>query len=261
MNNACVITATDRQYVVATEVMLRSLDANYHGAEKLDIYILVPERLLSWEFTGTEFKNITINLVYPEMAGLPEWKEIADLLYSDNLRLTPASMYRFFMAECVTDYNKAVYIDPDTVVMRDIQPLLDFPLANPVGAMGEMHLEFPTNPEFKDAALFNSGVMVVDLKAWRILKVLKNIMKATKEFKAYTTGSTDQDVLNVVFKNNWTPLPSTFNYLVNVYPDMDIKDPLVVHWAGRRKPWSNAANNKWRDTWKYYRQISPTTTS
>lgn len=261
MNSVCVVTATDREYVVATEVMLRSLDANYHGAEKLDVFILVPERLLSWEFTGTEFKNIAINLVYPEMAGLPEWKEMADLLYSDNLRLTPASMYRFFMAEYVKTYNKAVYLDPDTIIMRDIQPLLDFPLSQPIAAVAEMHLEFSTNPEFRDTAVFNSGVMVVDLRLWRNRRITKEISKAAEKFKTYTTGSTDQDVLNVVFKNNWTPLPSTFNYLVNVYPDMDIKDPLVVHWAGRRKPWSNATNDKWRDTWKYYRQINPTTTS
>lgn len=85
-------------------------------------------------------------------------------------------------------------------------------------------------------------------------------MKTTSTLTDWT-NNTDQDVLNVMFRNNWTPLPMSFNYLINVYPNIEMKDPLVVHWAGKQKPWlSNCPDNKWKQLWKQYRMQSPTTT-
>lgn len=257
--NTCLVTATDRDYFMATEVMLRSVDANYHGQTKLDVFIFVPEKMADWQFYKTEFKNLKIKFIYPRLIEDPEWRNILSKMYGEKDRITSASVYRFFMAEYLEEYTRAIYLDPDVVITRNIQPLLDYKIAAPVGAFNETQLELSNNLEFKDSAYFNSGVMVVDLKAWRILKVLKNLKKAALRFEEYTTGAKDQDVLNVVFKNNWTPLPMSFNYMVNVYPEIKMEDPLVVHWAGRRKPWSNANNDKWREIWKYHRQSGPTT--
>lgn len=259
MSSQCLITATDRNYFVATEVMLRSVDANYHGEEKLDVFVFVPKKLEDWKFYKTEYKNLSINFIYPELADTPEWQSISEKMFENSMRVTSTTMYKFFFAEYLKEYNKGIYLDPDTVIMRDIQPLLDFQLSNPVGAFNENHLEHSENSTFKDVAMFNSGVMVIDLKSWRVLNILKMIKKAAENFKEYSTGNTDQDVFNVVFKNNWTPLPMSFNYLVNIYPNVEMTDPLVVHWAGNRKPWSNANNDKWRQAWKYYRQLGPTT--
>jgi len=168
-------------------------------------------------------------------------------------------MYRFFMGDALRNYSKAVYIDADTLIARDIQPLLDFPLVVPVAAFNEGQLNLEDNPAFKDAAYFNSGVMVVDLRQWRSLQVSKKLLKIAAEFENWT-GSTDQDVLNIMFRNNWTPLPMAFNYMVNIFPDVELKDPLVVHWAGKQKPWlSNSRNDKWKQTWKYYKNLGPTT--
>lgn len=256
----CLVTATDRDYFMATEVMLRSVDANYHGDAKLDVFVFVPRKMADWQFYKTEFKNINVSFVFPEISEEPEWDAVRQSVYGKpNQRITYASMYKFFIAECLQNYTKAIYLDPDTVIMRDIQPLLDYHISNPVGALNENHLELAGNSVFKDNAYFNSGVMIIDLKAWRILKVLKSIQKAMPLYENYSTGCHDQDILNYVFKNNWTPLPMSFNYMVNVYPNIQMQDPLVVHWAGNRKPWSNAANDKWRQAWKQYRMQSPTT--
>lgn len=259
----CVVTATDRDYFMATEVMLRSLDANYSGGEKLDVFVLVPQKLADWQFYKTEFKNLNIRVTYSEVFDSPEAVEVVQRMYGDRSikRITAASMLRFFIGDILpVEYKTAIYIDPDTVIARDISPLLNYELKTPLAAMPELQIELPANPSFADSAHFNSGVMVIDVKYWRVAKASKLLLRTASKFNDWT-GSTDQDILNYAFKGNWTPLPISFNYLINIYPDWTIEDPLVVHWAGQRKPWSNAPNTKWRALWKTYRMQGPTTMS
>lgn len=257
--NTCVVVATDRDYVVPTEVMLRSLDANYHGSEKLDVYVLVPERMKNWEFSGTKFANLNLIFHTPVETTTTEFVDVTVPLYEKH-RLTNASMYRFFIAESLSEYKKAIYIDSDCIITRDISPLLDYKPIAPVAAFPEIQMELPDNPSFKDASYFNSGVMVLDLPMWRAHKYGKKLLKLVSTFTDWT-GSTDQDILNVMFRHNWSPLPMSFNYLINIYPNIEIKDPLIVHWAGKKKPWlSNCPDSKWKQLWKQYRHQSPTTT-
>ena len=258
----CLVTATDQNYLMATEVMLRSVDANYKGTEKLDVYILVSEKLLGFTFRDGAFKNLNIKMVSPEGLTAPETLTAIEKMYGHTTRITPASMYRFFVADAIPQYNRAVYIDPDTLIARDIAPLLNFELDPHMGvaALPEIQIELSKNESFKDSPYFNSGVMVINLKKWRLSKASKYLLRLANTFQDWT-GASDQDVLNVYLKHSWTPLPISFNYLINVYPDWTIEDPLVVHWAGQRKPWSNATNDKWRILWKQYRMQSPTTVS
>lgn len=250
--STCVVVATDRDYVIPTEVMLRSLDANYHGSEKLDVYVLVPERMRNWEFSGTKFKNLNLVIHVPVEATTDEFAEVTRPIY-ENQRITSTSMYRFFIADSLRSYKKAIYIDSDCVIARDIAPLLDYKPTAPVAAFPEIQIELADNPSFKDASYFNSGVMVLDLTVWRAQQYGKKLMRLASTFTNWT-GSTDQDLLNAIFRHNWTPLPMSFNYLINIYPDIEMKDPLIVHWAGKRKPWlSNCPDTTWKQMWKMYK--------
>lgn len=258
MDRVCLVTATDADYLMATEVMLRSVDANYHGKEKLDVYMLVPEKLLNWTFREGAFKNLNVGLVYPEGMSSAEAQLAAEKMYPTNSKFSKASMYRFFVADMFPTYSKAIYIDPDTIVARDIQPLIDFPLLDPhaLAAFPEVNVQHENNQSFKDTVTFNSGVMVINLRAWR--RASTYLLRLANEFSNWT-GAADQDILNLYFKNKWVPMPMSFNYLINMYSNVDINDPLVIHWAGSKKPWSNAVNDRWRQLWKTYRQQGPTT--
>lgn len=260
MDKVCLVTATDADYLMATEVMLRSVDANYHGEEKLDVYMLVPEKLLGWTFKEGSFKNLNVVLRHPEGMKSDAAISAAEKMFPLNSRFPHASMYRFFIADTFQDYHKVIYIDPDTIIARDIQPLLDFPLleTDALAAFPETHLTHEGNDSFKDTVTFNSGVMVINVRAWRQSRASTYLLRVANSFSDWT-GAADQDVLNIHFRGRWTPLPMSFNYLINVYPDIEINAPLVIHWAGRKKPWSNAVNDRWRQLWKMYRQQGPTT--
>jgi lipopolysaccharide biosynthesis glycosyltransferase len=251
--NTCLVLATDIYFLDQMQVLLKSVSAHYNGSEKLNVVVLVPRELLSKQNEILRFANLDISFRYPEELDDPEVQALASKMYK-NANFTSASMYRYFMGGACAEFDKAIYIDIDCVIARDIQPLLDFELINaPIAALHEMHLEHLNNPAFKDSAYFNAGVLVVDLNRWREQETTKKLLETSKTFTNWT-GSADQDILNVVFRNNWTPLNINFNYLVNIYPGLKIFDPIVVHFAGKSKPWINSTKtNVWKELWNHYR--------
>ena len=47
----------------------------------------------------------------------------------------------------------------------------------------------------------------------------------------------DQDLLNLIFRNNWLPLPWRWN-LIEPKPGHEAFDPAVIHYTGSYKPWN-----------------------
>lgn len=251
----------DKDYFLATEVMLRSLDYNYNFVNKLDVYVLVDKELSAKKFK-TVFNNLNINYITDSIFETEETRLVAHRIYHSRgkSRLGISSMYRFFMADLIKNYDKAVYIDSDCIVARDISPLLSYNLRTPLAAFPEIQLELADNSEFKDYSHFNAGVMVVDLSYWREHEVSKTFVETAKTFNSWAYGY-DQDILNAVFKENWSPIPASFNYLINIYKNLEVTDPLIVHWAGKTKPWlSNCPDTKWKAMWNHYKAQSPTLT-
>jgi lipopolysaccharide biosynthesis glycosyltransferase len=244
----CLVLATDGNLTAQTEALLSSINENYHDSEKLDVVILVPPDLGEWKLRR-QYESLDISFVKVTQIEEPDIQESVKLTYR-YLRLPPASMYRYFMADLLPGYSKAVYLDIDLIVTRDISPLLNFKLNNPIGVFVEMQMDFPDNVQYKDSAYFNSGVMVVDLDYWRENEISKKLIELSKRVTMWT-GAGDQDVLNILFRNNFTSMPVNFNYLINMYKNLDIRDPLIVHWAGKTKPWdSMSPDSKWKQLWK-----------
>lgn len=251
-SKTCIVLATDIYFADYAQVLLKSISANYSGTEKLDVVVLVSKDVLDRGYQFIEFENLNILLRYPSQVEKHEASGLASRMYK-NSNFTSASMYRYFMGNVCAEFDKAIYIDIDCIVARDIQPILDFELVNaPIAAFQEMHLEHPDNPYFRDRAYFNSGVLVVDLNRWRADGIEEKLIEVSESFDAWT-GSQDQDILNVVFQDNWTPLNINFNYLTNIYPGLKISDPIIVHFAGKSKPWKpTTSDNEWKRLWQYY---------
>jgi lipopolysaccharide biosynthesis glycosyltransferase len=96
--------------------------------------------------------------------------------------------------------------------------------------------------------------MVIDLDYFRENSIEDVLMDVSMNFKDWL-GYADQDVFNVVFKNNWSTLSINFNYLANIYKSLPVLDPVVVHFAGASKPWlSNAKDTQWVRLWRSYHE-------
>lgn len=250
LSKTCIVLATDSNLFDHTETLIRSISANYKGEEKLNIVVLVSRKLIREGARFPNFENLKVDLRYPEGVQAHEDSGMVEEVYAKT-RFTGASMYRYFVGTACPEFDKAIYIDIDCVIARDISPMLDFELVNaPIAAFQEMHLDYQDNPAFRDTAYFNSGVLIIDLDYWRENNIEDALVDTSYSFENWT-GSADQDILNVVFKNNWTPLNVNFNYLINIYPGLKINSPIVVHFAGVKKPWmSSAPDTKWKQMWQ-----------
>jgi len=249
---SCVVTATDEHYFSATGVMLKSLNDNYLGENKLDVFIFVPKEILNWKFFA-EYTNLNIEVKTDYRFSDEEFLQLKNYIFPEADRITSACIYKFFIADMCSQYSQVVYVDPDCLVLRDISILLNYSLGqNSLAAFHEIQREFSDNLDFKDFAHFNSGVMVINVEYWQKNKVLEKLISASKSFKNWT-GAKDQDVFNFVLKGTSIPLPLSHNYLINLYPQLEVEDPLIVHWAGKWKPWlSGCPKSKWKLIWKEY---------
>lgn len=250
MSNLCIVTATDEFYVDTTKVLLKSLSRNYSGEDQLVVFVMVPRDMTSYDFK-LNLPNLDIRLAYPARIQKHEDSRVVAKMYKNTL-FTGTSMYRFYIGDVTEGFDRAVYIDPDCVIARDISPVLEYDLQTPIAAFHEIQANYQENPAFADSAYFNSGVMIIDLNYWRINNIADELIELALRFTNWT-GASDQDILNVVFRSKWSPLSINFNYLLNIYTKLDVPDPIIVHFAGKSKPWNSpVSGHKWRELWKYY---------
>ncbi len=119
-----------------------------------------------------------------------------------------------------------------------------------------------------DMSYFNSGVLLIDLVAWR-----KHGYGDTAEKLARTHDYPhhDQDALNAVFLNNWYMLPLRWNVIPPIF-NMFFKvlcqnrfrklaatarqKPAIVHYAGGYKPWEYERHEEFNGA--YYKALQAT---
>ncbi len=150
--------------------------------------------------------------------------------------------YRFFIPNLFRAYNKAVYIDSDTVLFGDIGELFDMDLEGNLIA-GMVDPKVSAVPEFKlyvENALkipasqyANSGVLVMDLKGLRKAKYLSTLIDLVDKYNADLVAP-DQDYMNVILRGRIKYLPEVWN--------MEPSDQLpegtkLVHYNLFNKPW------------------------
>ena len=161
--------------------------------------------------------------------------------------------HRLFIGSLFPEFKKGIYIDPDTYVNRNIKPLIDYPLSNKLLATVEysgMSKKTFSNP---DLPYFNNGVFIADLDYWRKENLEDKFINWIK--KNGPTDCIEQDAMNFVFRNKWSPLPITFNLLAFKLTEdkklsQNYEDPLIVHFVGDLKPWGEAVIPTWTNKWR-----------
>ena len=150
--------------------------------------------------------------------------------------------YRFFIPLLFPLYERAVYIDSDTILRGDIAKLFDMEMGdNAVMAMVDPKV---TNiPEFRDYVekaldvpaqeYVNDGVMVMDLKKMRKMKYLSTMVEMIKKYDADLVAP-DQDYLNVILKGQIGHFGSEWNAEPTAEFDAETK---LVHFNLFNKPW------------------------
>lgn len=166
-------------------------------------------------------------------------------------RRTAASYLRYALPDAFAgEYRRLIYLDADVFIQGgDFGALLDVDLGpHPLGAVRDnMQWRTPRRrtPSFARlglpwASVFNSGMMLIDVAAWRERDVLGRMLAFGAGHDPGRVGL-DQDLVNAVVRGGWAELSPVWNWQYTWASRLfeALADAHVVHFIGPRKPWSH----------------------
>lgn len=233
-----IFFAADKNYIPFLSVSLDSLKENASKSYRYEIYILntdidekeaEPVKKFEDEKFGVHFIDVSERL-----------EEVKNSLQLRDY-YTGATYYRIFIANMFPEYEKALYIDSDTIVLGDVSELFNTELkSNLIGAIPDEAVAVV--PEFRlytketlgveAEKYFNAGVILMNLKEFRKSNFYGKFCGLLKTYKFCVAQ--DQDYLNVLCKDKIV-------FVGNEWNKMPIggasETPKLIHYNLTMKPW------------------------
>ena len=236
-----IFYACDDAFVKYTIVSIKSLIENASKENFYKVYILntgVSSRMKE-ETEELSCENLEVNFV--DIRGQVE-KTSKHLPLRDYYSKT--TYFRLYIADLYPQYDKAIYIDSDTVVLGDVSELYNIDIGNNyVGACNEQAMvqtEVYGNYVEKVMGIdrnkfFNAGVLLLNCKALRENKVLEQFLSLLHVYSFVVTQ--DEDYLNVICKDKVFWLSPAWN--TEVYGKLPVSEEeiKIIHYIMVSKPW------------------------
>lgn len=252
-----VFFAVDDNYIPFFDVALRSMIANASPLYKYSVIVLNSglkeeneEKIKRLETEGVQIRFVDI------AKRIEKIKDKLKKVYHFGL----ACYYRLFIEGLFPEYDKALYLDCDIVVLGDISELYRTDLQGNLlgGAVEEFvaHVdEFRTYAKqavgIEPERYINSGILLMNLKGLREAKIQDRFIRLLEEYN-FDTVDPDQAYLNFLCKDR-------IHYLKNGWNKTAYPVPLdgalnIVHYALVKKPWQydDAVNGEY--FWQYAKE-------
>ncbi|MCD0486949.1 glycosyltransferase family 8 protein [Pedobacter sp. MC2016-14] len=192
--------------------------------------------------------------------------------YKTGEHVTVHTYLRLLLADVIPeDVDAGLFIDSDTIVTGSLQAFteLEFAAYNDTSQPESMkylyavketrehnavNAERITSLGYPTTQYFNAGVLFINLKNWRSNQSTTALLKLAEE-RMDDLVYLDQDTLNMYFAGKWKALSATYNGLhlrVKV-----AKKPVIVHFAGKTKPWNYLNWHPYRNEYYKYLKILP----
>lgn len=199
---------------------------------------------------------------------------IREKCYSKDLFIRP-------LIPCIlTNYDKCIVIDADTICKTDLAKLHDLNIGtNTIAAVRDTVLEGWLNQNFNQTKDYlengisltnpynycNTGVLILNCKQYREKYSKEYLIKhiENQNYRIY-----EQDMINILFENDIYFLPTEWNLFtctnskiknsLQAAPCNDYllyqgarKNPLILHYANLPKPWQDSKSDFADEFWKY----------
>lgn len=237
-----IFFATDDNYVPYMIVTIKSIIANCDKNYDYKIHVLNTGlkqsnidcvKKVETDFLKIEFNNISKQI-----------KEIKSSL-DETLRdyYSDAIFYRIFIPQLFKQYDRAIYLDCDLVVVDDIAKMFNMDMKKNyiASVLDEVAPSAQILIDYVEKAVgvpvdkyICSGVLLMDLKALRKIKIEKKFIGLLKRYN-FRTVAPDQDYINVICKNKILYLDQGWDKQSN---DVKFDGELhIIHYNMFRKPW------------------------
>ena len=236
-----VFFAIDDKYVKYFAACIKSLINNASSENQYNIHILHEdisnqnqERIKEME---TENVSISFENVTKRIDKIRKKLAIRDY-YSYT------TYYRMFIADMFPQYDKVLYLDADTIVLKDVALLYQYELdKNYVGAVNEQvminHEIFGNYVEhvlgISRMAYFNAGVLLINCKQFRRQNVLQKFVDLINAYTFVVTQ--DEDYLNIICQDKVLWMDINWNYQSSDTTERNLSDVGIIHYAYAVKPW------------------------
>jgi lipopolysaccharide biosynthesis glycosyltransferase len=150
--------------------------------------------------------------------------------------------------------DRVLFLDSDMFVMDDLAELWEIPLKqHTVGACRDVAVPFCSGPRGvgcwrelgipRAAPYFNGGMLVIDLAQWRKGEITPKVLDYIEK-SPVRLSFLHQEAMNAILWNDWQPLDARWNLLASYSgrsfersPSSAWRNPGIVHFSGRMKPW------------------------
>lgn len=264
-----IVVTCDEGYLGPLRTMLLSLRAN-NRAENIRVWILhrgIPQVVL--ESLAVFCGRIKIELA-------PRMVDQALFAHARSSERYPQEMYYRMVAPHVidADIDRALYLDPDILIINPLTPLFDIVLSDcvfaaashtdavhPATALNNVRLN--TNELY-----FNTGVILMDMTRAKALIDPDEIFAFATEHERKLLFP-DQDIFNALYGERTLPVPDqVWNYDARKYPDNIIRtggeatldwvmnNTAILHFCGRDKPWAPKYRGQFAALYKHYATLA-----
>jgi len=264
-----ILVTLNSNYIKPLKVMLKSLFLNNHK-ESFSIYLM-----------HSSIKNEELDDLnnYIEKHGSKLIViNIEDAYFDDApilLHYTKEMYYRLLAFKFLPrELDRILYLDPDILVINPINQLYSMDLENYLYAAAYHNVisfkeinKIRLNP-YEIDAYYNSGVLLMNLELQRKLIDEQTIYKFVEKNRSKLIMP-DQDILNALYSKRIKSLDEKlYNYDVRYYRyykiissgvwDMDyvIKNTVILHFCGKKKPWKKDYNGRFHALYKHYEKLA-----
>jgi lipopolysaccharide biosynthesis glycosyltransferase len=234
---AALVLAVDANYIRPASALLRSIHRFRRSREPLKVIVLMQP--WSRETVGQLYSavpsrrlRLEVREARVDLGGLP-------LMH----HLTAAAYLRLLVPALCPELDRALYLDADMIVLRDLDDLLGCDLGGAslaaVRDLGHPYLgrrlaELPASATRivgldPRREYFNSGLLVMDLRAWRREGITGQCLELLREHRA-SIRYLDQDPLNMVFAGRWFQLDQRWN----VFPFTELLATGTLRYRGEQ---------------------------
>ena len=262
MNEVVIAYITDDNYVMPTIVSITSAIMNKNENSIYKIYIIgvsvneENKKCLDKFIAKNINDKIVINILH-----FNQHYNFDDT----HPYVTSAAIFKFDIANILSDYNKVLYIDCDTIVLKDLSELFNIDINDYYAAAVK---DFIANEILKQHLplgiknYFNSGVMLLNAKLLRENNIKELLLdyKINKDRRHFM----DQDCFNFIFNSKVIFIKPKYNYMrtnssydktvLDNFFECDTSEDIVILHITWLKPWNeNVTEEKYfYDFWNYY---------
>ncbi len=257
MNNRIVpiFYACDGNFVKYTIVSIYSMIENASKNYKYHIHILHTEIPEDMKEKVMELANENFSIFFDDVTDY--LKSILEKLPIRDY-YSKTTYYRLFIAEMFPEFDKAIYIDSDTIVQGDVSRLYFTDINDAyLGGCHEQVMvqidEYGTYAEKVVGVLrynfFNAGMLLINCNQFRLRFVLDKFIEYLHVYNFVVTQ--DEDYLNLICKDHVYWLDQRWNTEIFGEIPYPIEEAYILHYIMTNKPWHYKDCRHGDIFWKY----------